>query len=71
MFAYGDSYTLTQPEIANIEAYILDLNSVNRAQIKAPDSAFTFFYVVFFVYLVIILLTIIFWIRTKRSDNQV
>ena len=71
MFAYGDSYTLTQPEIANIEAYILDLNNVNRAQIKAPDSAFTFFYVVFFVYLTIILLTIIFWIRTKRSDNQV
>lgn len=70
MFAYGDSYTLTQPEIANIEAYILDLNNVNRAQIKAPDSAFTFFYVVFSVYLAIILLAIIFWIRTQKSDNK-
>lgn len=70
MFAYGDTYTLTQPEIANVEAYILDLNNVNRAQIKAPGSAGTFFYVVFFVYLAIILLVITFWVRTKRHSSE-
>ncbi len=31
MFDYGDSHSLTQPQIANIEAYILKLNHVNRA----------------------------------------
>ena len=70
MFAYGDTYTLTQPEIANVEAYILDLNNVNRAQIKAPDSASKFFYVVFFAYLAIILLVIVFWLRTKKYSTK-
>lgn len=37
MFDYGDSYTLTQQQIANIEAYILNLNGVNRAQIKVTS----------------------------------
>lgn len=33
---FGASNTLTQPEIANIEAYIMALNKVNRAQIVHP-----------------------------------
>ncbi len=37
MFDYGDSYTLTQQQIANIEAYILSINGVNRAQLKVTS----------------------------------
>ncbi len=36
MPAYGDGMTLTQPQIAAIEAYILDLNGVDRAAIEHP-----------------------------------
>ena len=34
MYDYGDSHTLTQREITHLEAYILNLNGVNRAQIE-------------------------------------
>jgi ubiquinol-cytochrome c reductase cytochrome b subunit len=37
MFDYGDSFTLTQQQIANIEAYILNLNAVNRAQLEVTS----------------------------------
>jgi len=33
---YGTSNTLTQPEIADIEAYVLKLNGVDRAQVLRP-----------------------------------
>jgi hypothetical protein len=36
---FGDSNTLTQQEIANIEAYVLQLNGVERAQIIHPGLA--------------------------------
>ena len=36
MPAYGDGMTLTQPQIAALEAYILDLNGVDRAAIAHP-----------------------------------
>lgn len=36
MPAYGDGMTLTQPQIAAIEAYILGLNGVDRARIIDP-----------------------------------
>jgi hypothetical protein len=36
MPAFGDTNTLTQPEIANIEAYILRLNGVDRGQVIHP-----------------------------------
>ncbi len=39
MPAYGDGMTLTQPQIAAIEAYILDLNGVDRAAIIHPGVA--------------------------------
>jgi len=51
MFDYGDSYTLTQQQIANIEAYILNLNGVNRAQIEvtsfSPKQYFIIIIIVF------------------------
>jgi ubiquinol-cytochrome c reductase cytochrome b subunit len=39
MPAYGDGMTLTQPQIAAMEAYILDLNGVDRAAIVHPGLA--------------------------------
>ncbi len=69
MFDYGDSYSLTQPQIANIEAYILDLNHVNRAQIEAPNSAKMFSYITLVVYIVLMLLVIFFWQKTKRNKT--
>ncbi|MBE0649807.1 MAG: cytochrome b N-terminal domain-containing protein [Bacteroidales bacterium] len=70
MFGYGDSYSLTQPQIANIEAYILSLNHVNRAQIESPNSAKTFFYVTLYLYIGLIVLMIIFWQRAKRNKTE-
>ena len=67
MFDYGDSYTLTQPQIANIEAYILSVNAVNRAEIASPGSARGFFIGVVLIYTTIILLIITFWQKTKRK----
>jgi mono/diheme cytochrome c family protein len=36
MPAFGDDNSLTQQQIANAEAYILQLNGVNRAQLENP-----------------------------------
>ncbi len=68
MFDYGDSYSLTQPQIANIEAFILRLNHVNRAQIESPNSAKMFFYIASILYLVLMLLLIFFWHKAKRIN---
>jgi len=60
MFDYGDSYTLTQQQIANIEAYILNLNGVNRAELKvttfSPKQYFIIIAVVFLCLSFILLL---------------
>jgi hypothetical protein len=51
MLAFGDSESLTQTMIANAEAYILDLNGVNRAQIVHPGiEPRTFFWLVVVVF---------------------
>ena len=39
MPAYGDGMTLTQPQIAAIEAYVLGLNGVDRAKIIHPGMS--------------------------------
>ena len=39
MPAYGDGMTLTQPQIAAVEAYILELNGVDRAEIEHPGMS--------------------------------
>ncbi|MDA8083077.1 MAG: cytochrome b N-terminal domain-containing protein [Nitrospiraceae bacterium] len=36
MPAFGDTNTLTQPQVSNIEAYILHLNGIDRAKIMNP-----------------------------------
>jgi hypothetical protein len=51
MLPFGDTNTLTQPVISNIEAYILELNGVDRAQSISPGIApKSFFWLVVIVY---------------------
>jgi ubiquinol-cytochrome c reductase cytochrome b subunit len=45
MPAYGDGMTLTQAQIAAIEAYILGLNGVDRAEIEHPGMSPRLFFV--------------------------
>ncbi len=60
MFDYGDSHTLTQQEISNIEAYILNLNGVNRARINvssfSPKQYFTIVIIMFIVLFIVLLI---------------
>ena len=70
MFDYGDSYTLTQQQIANIEAYILSLNDVNRAQLYSTSfSPKQYFIIVLSVLIGLsLLLTIIGF--SKKNNNK-
>ncbi|MCL4475923.1 MAG: cytochrome b N-terminal domain-containing protein [Nitrospirae bacterium] len=68
MPAFGDANTLTQQEIANVEAYILQLNGVDRAQLQNPGmQPRSFFLLVVVVYGVIILVLGGLW--NKRSKQ--
>jgi mono/diheme cytochrome c family protein len=51
MLDFGDTKSLTQQMIANVEAYVLQLNGVNRAQLVHPGiEPRTFFWVVVIVF---------------------
>jgi hypothetical protein len=39
MPSFGNTYALTQPQIADLEAYVMQLNGVDRAAIVAPGVA--------------------------------
>ncbi len=55
MAAFGDTTTLTQQEISNIEAYVLDLNGVDRAQLINPGiQPRIFFLIVVVLYALVI-----------------
>lgn len=69
MLDFGASHSLTQPEIAGIEAYILYNNHVNRAQIKAPESARDFFFLTLWIYIGLAILSIILLIARKQSGK--
>lgn len=57
MLAFGDDHTLTQQQVANIEAYIIQLNGINRAEIINPGmKPQRFFFIVVPVLVVIMLL---------------
>jgi ubiquinol-cytochrome c reductase cytochrome b subunit len=45
MPAFGDTDTLTQEQIANLEAYVLSLNGVDRAKIVHPGIAPPLFFI--------------------------
>ena len=54
MPAFGDSSSLTQQQASNIEAYILMLNGVDRAELINPGMApLKFFFVAVPVFLLI------------------
>lgn len=51
MLPFGDDHTLTQAQIANVEAYVMKLNGVNRAQLVHPGiSPRLFFWLVVAVF---------------------
>jgi len=57
MPAWGDSRSLTQQEISNLEAYILKLNGVDRGQIIDPGmQPRMFFFIVAGLYVFVILI---------------
>lgn len=56
MPAWGDTHALTQQEIANIEAYILKLNGVDRAALINPGvKPLNFFLMIVAIYALVIL----------------
>lgn len=68
MPAFGDTNTLTQQEIANIEAYVLRLNGVDRAQLINPGiEPRKFFILILLVYALVILILGGLW--NKRSKQ--
>jgi ubiquinol-cytochrome c reductase cytochrome b subunit len=69
MPAFGDTNTLTQQEIANVEAYVLQLNGVDRAQMTNPGMRpRNFLLLVLVVYAVTVLALGGLW--NKRSGQQ-
>jgi len=66
MPAWGDTRSLTQQEISNLEAYILRLNRVDRGRIINPGiQPRTFFFIVAGFYVLVILIQG--GIRLKRN----
>jgi len=57
MLAFGDTHTLTQQEIANVEAYVMSMNGVDRAQIINPGmTPRNFFILIIVIYVLMFLL---------------
>jgi len=56
MPAFGDTNSLSQPQIANLEAYLLRLNGVDRARLINPGISPRPFFLLAFLFLVIPLL---------------
>ena len=57
MLPFGDSNALTQEEIANIEAYVLRLNSIDRAALLDPGmQPINFFYLSAFIFALVALI---------------
>ena len=52
--AYGKTQSLIQPEIANIIAYVMHLNNVNRAQIEDAEMAPEMFFFVCLGFLLVL-----------------
>ncbi len=70
MFDYGDSYTLTQMEIAHLEAYILNLNGVNRARLQVTSfSPKQYFFIIAAVFLFLCAALLFFYLTKKRRMN--
>jgi ubiquinol-cytochrome c reductase cytochrome b subunit len=59
MLPFGDENTLTQQEIANVEAYILKLNKVDRAEIINPGMQPKRFFLIVVPGLIILMLILV------------
>jgi ubiquinol-cytochrome c reductase cytochrome b subunit len=70
MYNYGDSYALTQPEIASIEAYVLYLNDINRAEIQSPPSARQFFIIAVLIFFMVTVILIIIRVVYKKAKGK-
>ncbi len=71
MPAYGDGMTLTQPQIAAIEAYVLGLNGVDRAKIIHPGvSPERFFLWTIVAFGAICAMAVIHFLVRKRGSRQ-
>jgi len=56
MPSFGDTHTLTQQQIANIEAYVLRLNGIERAEVRNPGmEPRSFFLTLISVYALVLL----------------
>jgi ubiquinol-cytochrome c reductase cytochrome b subunit len=55
MLPFGDDHTLTQAQIANVEAYVMKLNEVERAQLVHPGIHPSLFFWLTFAAFVIVL----------------
>jgi menaquinol-cytochrome c reductase cytochrome b/c subunit len=71
MPAFGDSNSLTQAQIADLEAYILRINGVDRAMLKNPGvQPVFFFWMVLVVLLVPGLVALGAWRITQGADKN-
>jgi ubiquinol-cytochrome c reductase cytochrome b subunit len=62
MPAFGDSHALTQAQIADLEAYVLSLNGVDRTMILNPGiEPKEFFYLLMAITSVIVMLAALYW----------
>jgi ubiquinol-cytochrome c reductase cytochrome b subunit len=70
MLPFGDSNALTQQQIADIEAYILRLNGVDRARINHPGlQPDAFFWITVVVFVLMALAVAGLW--SRRADREV
>jgi mono/diheme cytochrome c family protein len=66
MPAFGDTHQLTQAQIADLEAYILSLNGVDRTMIMNPGvDPKEFFYMLLSITSVIVMLAALYWFLMK------
>ena len=69
MLPFGDNNTLTQQAISQIEAYILRLNGVDRAELSHPGlQPVTFFWLAVIVFGLTGLILTGLWIRSHRNS---
>jgi hypothetical protein len=68
MLPFGDSESLTQQMIANVEAYVLHLNGVDRAQLVHPGVEPRLFFWLVVVLFFIALASSWAWGAKEESD---